>query len=217
MGNSKSEGLGLDAQRGIIGHFYKDAVVKEYVEVKSAKNISDRPILKEAIEYAIQNDLWICVAKLDRLSRDVDDVRSILKQLDGKISFGDIPSEGKADIFTITIYAAFAERERMLISLRTRQALQEKLKRDGPWQKGNPDMISGKLGKMGREANTAKAEANENNIRASEIIFDKIKAGLKYSEIADILNNKKFLTANGKAFHPAQVWRIHNRNGLVKG
>ena len=213
-GKSRSEGLGLDAQRNIIQHFYGENVVKEFIEVKSAKNIHERPVLREAIQYALENNLWMCLAKLDRLSRDVDHVRSILKQMDGQISFCDIPSEGKADIFTITIYAAFAERERELISLRTKQALQAKLKREGPWQKGNPDFTSGEANKKAVLACKLKAGLNENTIRASEIIADKRKAGMTYEAIASLLNEKKFASPTGMDFHPMQVYRIHQRETI---
>ena len=214
-GRSKAKGLGLEAQKQIVEYYHKDSVVKEFVEIKSAKNIFQRPILMEAIDYANKNNCWLIVAKLDRLSRNTVDVLNIIKQLNKRVSFCDIPSEGEADEFIITIFAAIAQRERELISIRTRHALQIKLKREGPWQKGNPDMKSGRLSKLAVIANIAKAASNENTIRASEIIQDKRKAGMSYSAIATLLNEKKFSTPTGLDFHPIQVQRIFQRTNSL--
>lgn len=212
-GKSKSNGLGLEAQKQIAEHYYNkegNCIVMEFTETKSAKNISERPILQNAIDYCLKNDCWLLVAKLDRLSRNVDDVRTILKTLDGNISFGDIPAEGKADMFTITIYSAFAERERELISLRTKNALKVKKEREGSWQKGNPDFSNGQASKLSVEANKRKAASNENTIRATQVIVSKRADGMTYWEIAQFLNKYKFVTANGNQFYATQVMRIYN-------
>ena len=213
-GRSKANGLGLESQKQIISHYYGDAVVKEFTETKSAKNITDRPVLKEAIDYCLKHGLWLCTAKLDRLSRNVDDVRSIVKALDGNVSFCDIPSEGKADIFTITIYSAFAERERELISIRTSQALQVKIKRSGSWQKRIKAFCNGTIAKKGREAIQEKVANNENILRAAEVIMDKKAQGLSYPVIADLLNKAKFVTPRGFSFSAVQVYRIYERYSL---
>lgn len=210
-GKSKSNGLGLEAQESIVRHFYKDSIVKEYTEVKSAKNISERPILQQAINFCIQEKCWLVVAKLDRLSRNVDDIRFIHKKLNRKISFCDIPSENEVDLFTITLYSAFAERERELISLRTSQALQAKLKREGKWNHGSELMNNGSLNKLAVKVIKQNAASNENSIRASELISSKLNEGFTYTKIANLLNQKKFLTPNGYLFHPAQVQRIERR------
>src|SRR5690242_4977342 len=193
-GRSVSNGLGLEAQKQIVEHFYRDNIVKDFTETKSAKNITDRPVLQEAIKYCLDNDCWLVVAKLDRLSRSVDDVRFVHVKLGKKVSFCDIPSDGEVDLFTITLFAAFAEREREMISLRTKQALAVKKEREGVWQKGNPDFSSGVAGRKGVEAIKKRAEANENSIRALKVIVSSKKEGMNYVEIAKVLNENKFLT-----------------------
>lgn len=207
-GKSKSKGLGLQAQQLIVRHYAKDNLVKEFTEIKSAKNISDRPVLKEAIDYCIQNNCWLIVAKLDRLSRNVDDVRLVHQQLNKKITFCDIPSDGETDLFTITLFAAFAERERELISLRTSQALKAKIEKEGKWQKPSDLILSGELAMRAKKANKEKALNNENTIRAREVITSRLKEGLSYSEIAEILNGSKHRTPAGKEFRATQVQRI---------
>lgn len=218
-GRSKSKGLGLEAQKQIVEHYYKDLIVKEFTETKSAKNISQRPILQQAIRYCIDNNCWLVVAKLDRLSRDTIDVLSIVKILEKKVSFCDIPSEGGADEFIITIFAAIGQRERELISIRTSQALQVKLKREGSWHRKSHKwnlhqdtfVKSGLFSKSGTTAKKLKAASNENSIRASQIILSNMKAGLSLKQITDILNNNKFLSPNGFSFRPTQVRRIYKR------
>ena len=69
-------------------------------------------------------------------------------------------------------------------------------------------MKDGTLQKMATVANRLKASLNENNIRASEVIADKKKAGMGYSAIAKVLNEKKFQTSRGNQFTGAQVRRM---------
>lgn len=210
-GKSKSKGLGLESQRNIAEYYYKDSIVKDFTETKSAKNIKDRPILQEAINYCLKNDCWLVVAKLDRLSRNTIDALSIIKLLNKRVSFCDIPSDGETDEFIITIFAAIAQRERELISIRTSQALQIKKKREGSWNKGNPKFKTGEIQSLAIAAIKRKADFNENNIRASEIILDKRKAGMTYGAIAGLLNQKKFVTAEGFQFREMQVKRIFGK------
>lgn len=204
---SEGRGLGIDAQESIIRHYYKDDIVKEFYEVKSAKNITGRPILQEAITYCKKHGYTLIVAKLDRLSRNVDDCRLILKELGTQLKSCDIP--GELDRFTLTMFAAFAERERELIALRTSQALQEKEKHIKQWRKAPKRLADYRLNST--QSIKEKALNNENNIRASELICSKVKDGLNYSDIARLLNQKKFRTSKGKEFQPVQVQRIHER------
>jgi DNA invertase Pin-like site-specific DNA recombinase len=208
-GKSKAKGLGLESQRQIVEHFYGDQIVADFTETKSAKNITDRPILQQAIEYCIKNECWLVVAKLDRLSRNTIDALSIVQKLGKKVSFCDIPSEGEADEFMITIFAAIAQRERELISIRTSQALQIKIQREGKWNKGNPDFKNGNAQKLAVAAIKLKASENENTIRAAALISEKRRGRLSYAQIAKILNDNKFLSPSGGLFHSSQVRRIH--------
>jgi DNA invertase Pin-like site-specific DNA recombinase len=65
------------------------------------------------------------VAKLDRLSRDVKHIFKIPKQLVSLFKSCDLPT---TDALTLPINAGIAQRERELICIRTRQALQAKKK-----------------------------------------------------------------------------------------
>ena len=114
--DDRSAGLGLEAQRQIVEHYFRGHDIKSFTEIKSAKNITERPQLQQAIAFCIAHNCNLVVAKLDRLSRDVDDCRHVLHILGSRLRSCDIP--GPLDKFTLTLFAAFAERERELISLR---------------------------------------------------------------------------------------------------
>jgi DNA invertase Pin-like site-specific DNA recombinase len=64
----------------------------------------------------------VAVAKLDRLSRDVAFIATLMSQ---KVPFIVVALGKNVDPFTLHIYAALAEQERRMISRRTKEALQE--------------------------------------------------------------------------------------------
>lgn len=191
-------GLGLDAQRDIIRYFYPD-ISREFVEVKSGKNVQDRPVLAEAIEYCLTNDMVLVVAKVDRLTRDTKDGLTILERLKGRIRFCDLP--GEPDKFMLTLFFAFAERERELISIRTKGALKsakERGKRLGvSSQVGGRLPWSREVSLKGAMVRREMSESNENNIRAYTIAKQLIDSGKSYKVVVEILNQSNFGTPSG--------------------
>jgi DNA invertase Pin-like site-specific DNA recombinase len=115
-------GLGLEAQQIACKEYVKanDAVVmpKEFIEVESGK-CATRPQLLAAISYARAANATLLVAKLDRLSRNVGFLSTLM---DNKIPFKAI-DHPHADEFTIHIMAAVAQKEAKMISARTKAAL----------------------------------------------------------------------------------------------
>jgi DNA invertase Pin-like site-specific DNA recombinase len=70
-------GLGLEAQRAIIEHYTaieEAEIIQEFVESDSGKTMENRPKLKETIELFRTYNYTLIVAKLDRLSRDVEHI-----------------------------------------------------------------------------------------------------------------------------------------------
>jgi len=115
-------GLGLDAQRKMVADFIAGnggELVAEYTEVESGK-VADRPELIAAMRRADLVGGRLLVGKLDRLSRDLHFITSLQKS---KVDFAvcDLPG---CDSFTINIYGALAQREREMISARTKAGLQ---------------------------------------------------------------------------------------------
>jgi DNA invertase Pin-like site-specific DNA recombinase len=79
-----------------------------------------RPELAAALADARRLKCPIIVAKLDRLSRDVHFISGLMAH---KVAFIVAELGADADPFMLHLYAALAEKERQLISQRTRDAL----------------------------------------------------------------------------------------------
>lgn len=198
-------GLGLEAQKAYIGHFVesnaKYEIVNEFTEVATAKHMDcdTRPLLCEALKLCRDNGYYLAVAKLDRLSRDTQHVLTIFSQVQERLISCDIPN---VDKFTLTIFAAIAEREREMIGIRTKQALDARKAKTGEWRKGgyNDDARAKGKTKIQRNAatntNTSKAKNYATMLRAN---------GKTFKEIAEVLNTEGHLTASGKAFDKALV------------
>src|SRR5262245_21600553 len=119
-------GLGLEAQRKTVTQFTRNealAVVQEFVEVETGKGadaLDKRPQLATALKAAKKLKAPIVVAKLDRLSRDVHFISGLMSQ---RVPFIVTALGRNVDPFMLHIYAALAEKERALISERTKVAL----------------------------------------------------------------------------------------------
>lgn len=114
-------GLGIEAQREAVTSFAcarGGEILAEYVEVESGKR-NDRPALADAIAHAKHTGSTLLIAKLDRLSRSVALISSLME---AKVEFQavDMPD---ANRFVVHIMAAVAEWEREQISARTKAAL----------------------------------------------------------------------------------------------
>ncbi|GAB3902029.1 recombinase family protein [Spirosoma agri] len=198
-------GLGLDAQRSSVLQFVKDRtyLVAEFCDIESGKN-DQRPELLKAVLYAKEHNARLVIAKLDRLSRNLTFVSSLM---DAKVSFvcADMPD---ANEFTIHIFAALAQQERKMISERTKKALDEKLLRVGQWRKGANSFLKPDVSAKAVQSNRARAANNENNRKASELIRALLTANLSYVEMAKRLNRAGFKTARGGRFQATQVMRL---------
>ncbi|MGB1270205.1 MAG: recombinase family protein [Flavobacteriaceae bacterium] len=206
-------GLGLDAQKAFIKHYLNENdIVANFTDVQSGKTL-DRPQLKEAIKLCKENGYGLAIAKLDRLSRTTEDILKVFNELDGYLYSCDIPMQKgqKIDKFTLTLFSAIADREREMISIRTKQALQA-LKAKGV-KLGKPENLTDKSREKAYKANAEKASKNENNKRATSLICALRNYENKtYREIAEKLNADGFKTSRGKAFSAMQVQRLYKRN-----
>ena len=119
-------GLGIEAQRAALRHFAEAEgfeVAREFVEVETGKGsdaLDRRPQLKAALAAARKLRCQVAVAKLDRLSRDVHFISGLMAH---KVPFLVAELGPDVDPFVLHLFAALAEKERALISTRTRQAL----------------------------------------------------------------------------------------------
>src|SRR6201990_1861641 len=143
-------GLGIEAQRATIARFAEAEglqIIKEFVEAETGKGadaLDRRPQLAAALAAAKSAKCSVLVSKLDRLSRDVAFVAGLMAQ---RVPFMVAELGRDADPFMLHLYAALAEKERRLISERTKAALTAK-KASGA-ALGNPSNIA-KAGELGR-------------------------------------------------------------------
>ena len=119
-------GLGRDAQISAIMRF-ADAegfkVLRYFTEEETGKGadaLERRPQLAAALDLASLRHCPIIVSKLDRLSRDVHFISGLMTH---KVPFIVAELGPDVDPFLLHIYAALAEKERNLISARTRETL----------------------------------------------------------------------------------------------
>ncbi|WP_052600189.1 recombinase family protein [Aureispira sp. CCB-QB1] len=205
----KRSGLGLESQKAIVEYYSSKEnikVVKYFIEAESGKDIANRPKLDEAIKLCLDKGFTLIVAKLDRLSRDVEHVFKIHKQLHERLVCCDLP---QTDTLTLSIFAGLAQKERELISIRTKAALATK--KEQGHKLGNPDNFSDEGRKKGSQTTIQKALNNPNNKRAIQLISSFKKEGLSYQKIADTLNNNAFKTATGKPFGRNTVKYIYDK------
>lgn len=131
----QKSGLGLEAQKAIIGYFVErdgGEIVQDYCEAYTGKELSGCKELQKAIAHAKEVGAVLIIAKTDRF-RNTSEALAIYEQMgDGNITFCDLPHTDK---FTLTLMFAIAEREALMISLRTKQALAAKRARGETWER----------------------------------------------------------------------------------
>lgn len=198
-------GLGLDAQERDIRLFldtYSDTpyeVVAECVDVLSGKT-ADRPQLQEALALVRSTGAELLVAKLDRLSRKVSFIATLMDDPKVKLRVASMPH---ADKFQLHIYAALAEQEREFISLRTTAALAE--------AKARGVKLGGLRDKTMQRNAAIQANAAARAQKVAGIIVPLREAGKPLQEIADHLNSAGVPTARGGSWQPSQVKRVLDR------
>lgn len=200
-------GLGLEAQKTTVRKFINgnDNLIVEYIEVESGKN-NHRPKLIEAIELCRKENAKLLIAKLDRLSRNVAFIYTLM---DSKVEFAccDMPN---ANEVTIGIMAVLAQDERSRISQRTKSALAE-LKAKGV-KLGSPQNLTKEVREKGLETRKSNALDNENNRKASALILSLRNSGQSFGSIAKTLNENGFRTRHGNTFTQMQVKRLYERS-----
>jgi DNA invertase Pin-like site-specific DNA recombinase len=119
-------GLGLEAQQAALARFAEAegySLIETFQEVETGKGadaLDRRPQLAAALKAARKLKSPIIVAKLDRLSRDVHFISGLMSH---KTPFIVAELGADADPFMLHLYAALAEKERAMISRRTKDAL----------------------------------------------------------------------------------------------
>ena len=207
-------GLGIEAQRATIGRFAEVeglTIVAEYVEIETGKGadaLDRRPQLGAALAAARTAKCSVVVSKLDRLSRDVAFVAGLMAQ---RVPFMVAELGRDADPFMLHLYAALAEKERRLISERTKAALAAK---------------KASSVKLGNTRNYAQAAASGRRIQteAADEFASRLLPLLQairgtgattLEQISSALNNRGVRSARGGRWHVSSVMNLLARTQQI--
>ncbi|MBF0160256.1 MAG: recombinase family protein [Magnetococcales bacterium] len=184
-------GLGLDAQRAAIERYAESenhTIIGWFQDVMSGK-VDNRPELEKALKTCRIYRAKLVVAKLDRLSRNMSTIVTLLAKYktedkkESRIVAADSPNDST---FMLHIKATVAQDEREKISERTKAALQQKKARG--FTLGNPNGAAAlKRTGYGNGAGTAAVIAKAND------------AAIELQETIAMIQGKGFTTLQGIA------------------
>ena len=204
-------GLGLEAQRSAIERYAvskQSKVLETYTEIESGKH-DQRIELSKALHHAKVTGATLVIAKLDRLSRDVE---FLYRMMNSGVKFicADMPD---ANEMTVGIMAVVAQQEREAISKRTKEALQAAKGRGQVL--GNPN--GAEALRRANKGNSASLEAikNKANKHATHLksVIDSLASEgiVSLGAIASELNNRDMVTPRGGAWHKSSVSNLLKR------
>jgi DNA invertase Pin-like site-specific DNA recombinase len=201
-------GLGLDAQRATVRAFLKSDYppLKEFQENESGKR-RDRPELLKALRYAKVHKAALVVAKLDRLTRNADFLRTI-RESGVRIIFCDLPeTQGATGEAIIGFMGVIAQLEAGLISERTKAALKIARERGtvlGGYRGYTPDPALG--------AAAARKKADEKAAEYAETFSELRSEGAKTAyALAKALNERGIPSPRGGKWQSVTVERVQSR------
>ena len=196
--------LGLEAQRAAVKQYNNGNVIAEYVEVESGRR-NTRPELERALAHCRSAKATLLIAKLDRLSRNVAFL-STLMESGAEIICADNPH---ANRLTLHLMASFAEHESQMISERTKAAIAARVARGKPWDHGRPPAGNAKTAKIARDARAVLVAARRADLLPviREIESDGVTS---LRGIANELNRRGFVGGRGGKFYASSVRRILN-------
>ncbi len=198
-------GLGLAAQDRDIRLFLEGfseephEVLAEFTEVQTGR-ADDRPQLALALDLARKEGADLLISKLDRLSRRVSFIATVMEDPKVRLRVASMPF---ADNFQLHIYAALAEQERAFISARTKAALAE--------ARARGTKLGGLRDQTERRNAAVQANAAERADRVASIVTPLRDRGVTLQAIADALNSAGVATARGGTWHASQVQRTLKR------
>jgi len=186
-------GLGLEAQREALARFGATEgfeIIREFVEIETGKGadaLDRRPQLAAALAEARRRRCAVGVAKLDRLSRDVHFISGLMAH---RVPFLVAELGSDVDPFILHLFAALAEKERAMISTRTREAL-SRAKARGV-KLGGPKLAQARKAAV----KIIKTNADRHAANVLPIIREIQRAGAKsLRAIAEALNARGVATA----------------------
>jgi DNA invertase Pin-like site-specific DNA recombinase len=203
-------GLGLEAQQETMRRFCEAEgieVLGEYVEVETGKGfdaLDRRPKLAAALAKAKKVGCYVVAAKLDRISRDVAFIATLMAQ---KVPFVTAEFGFDVDPTLLHVMAAFSERERKMISQRTKAALQAAKARGTIL--GNKTNLRA-AGERGRDR--LRAEADRFAAAMRPMVLQLQREGHRTGRaLAEQLNARGVRTSTGAVWHDSTVRNLLKR------
>jgi DNA invertase Pin-like site-specific DNA recombinase len=198
-------GLGLEAQRGDIERFAareKATIIEWFTEVESAKGadaLDRRPQLAEALRRAKKLKVPVVVSKLDRLSRDVHFISGLMAH---RVEFIVTELGRQADPFVLHLFAALAQKERQMISERTRAGLAA-AKARGVKLGSHGRVISAEQYQRAAAAQVARADEFSRRMRPQLVMA--MKDGVTFARAAELMNEWGTTSANERPWERRSV------------
>ena len=199
-------GLGLEAQKTMIDYFIqaeKGELVADYPEVYTGTDLQGCTELKKAIEHCKKENAILIIAKTDRFRNTIEALQVYESMGDGKIYFCDLPHTDK---FTLTLFFALAEREALLVSIRTKAALDAKRARGETWVRNLDTSAASKQSALNRRLTAQENESNQRVWRYLQSWESRNKRLTPntpkevFEELATILNELGYTTPRGLEF-----------------
>jgi DNA invertase Pin-like site-specific DNA recombinase len=198
-------GLGLKAQQRDFDVFlntYAEVpfeVIGDFTDILSGADDA-RPELTKALDLCRKSGATLLVAKLDRLSRKVSFIATLME--DPKVTFrvASIPMASKMELH---LYAMLAEQERDFISHRTKAALVE--------ARARGSKLGGLRPKTEKRNEAIQAGADASAQKVAALLVPMKAAGKTLREIASALNASGITTSRGNQWSASQVMRTLER------
>ena len=202
-------GLGIEAQKAALERFAASegcALVRVFVEIETGKGadaLERRPQLATALNEARRQRCPVVVAKLDRLSRDVHFISGLMVH---RVPFVVAELGADVDPFILHLFAALAQKERAMISSRTKAALAAAKARGVTL--GSPQLLKARKNAV----TTIKALADQHAANVVPIIREIRRAGAtSLHQIADALNARGITTPRGGQWYASSVRNVLER------
>jgi DNA invertase Pin-like site-specific DNA recombinase len=202
-------GLGIEAQREALARFAASEgfeLVRVFVEIETGKGadaLDRRPQLAAALSEARRQRCAVAVAKLDRLSRDVHFISGLMAH---RVPFLVAELGPDVDPFILHLFAALAEKERVMIATRTKAALAAAKARGV--KLGGPKLAEAR--KAAVERNMANADQRAANVLP--IIREIQRSGASLHQIAEALNARGISTPRGGRWYAKSVSNVLARS-----
>lgn len=199
-------GLGLESQREAIESFARAegvTVAEWFTEIETGKGsdaLERRPKLALALTRARKLKVPVVVSKLDRLSRNVHFISGLMEH---RVEFIVTDLGRQADPFVLHLFAALAQKERQLISARTKAGLAAAKARGTLLGSAARKPSSQQRLNAGKAA-AYRADEFAKSMRAN-LVMAMSDTGGNYVRAAVLLNDWKQVSAEGKAWERRSV------------